>query len=112
MAQSLSKIHLHIVFSTKHRYPFLQEAKVRSQMHAYLGGTCNALGCPVITVGGVGDHVHILSGLSRTVTVAKLLEEVKKNSSKWVKSLGRGLSRFAWQNGPPFQGLTVSECLV
>jgi REP element-mobilizing transposase RayT len=67
MPQSLAKILVHIVFSTKNRSPFLSDKNVREEMHAYLGGTCNNLDCPVLTVGGVADHVHILCGLSRNV---------------------------------------------
>ena len=99
MPQSLSKVYLHIVFSTKHRFPFLTDASIRNEMHAYLGGTCNRLGCPIIIVGGTADHVHILCLLSRVHTIAKLLEEVKKSSSKWVKTKKRELQKFALQNG-------------
>ena len=99
MPQSLSKIYVHIIFSTKHRFPFLTDTDTRNEMHAYLGGICNRLGCPVVTVGGTADHVHILCMLSRVHTIAKLLEEVKKNSSKWVKTKRQELLKFSWQNG-------------
>jgi len=68
-------------------------------MHAYLGGTCNELQCPVLIVGGVADHVHILCGLSRNMSIAKLVGDVKRGSSKWIKTKGRMLTKFAWQNG-------------
>ncbi|MDP2886247.1 MAG: IS200/IS605 family transposase [Ignavibacteria bacterium] len=99
MPQSLAKVLIHIVFSTKHRYPFLTDKNIRSEMHAYLGGTCNELDCPVLTVGGVADHVHILCILSRNVSIAKLVGDVKRGSSKWIKTKGRRLTKFAWQNG-------------
>ncbi|MFN0159062.1 MAG: IS200/IS605 family transposase [Bacteroidota bacterium] len=110
MPQSLAQIYLHIVFSTKHRFPFLSDDGVRNEMHAYLGGVCNNLGCQVISVGGVADHVHILCRLSRMVTVAKLLEEVKKNSSKWVKTKRSRLAKFAWQNG--YGAFSVSQSQI
>jgi REP element-mobilizing transposase RayT len=99
MPQSLAKVLVHIVFSTKHRYPFLAEKNIRDEMHAYLGATCNELECAVLTVGGVADHVHILCVLSRNVSIAKLVGDVKRGSSKWVKTKGKMLTKFAWQNG-------------
>ena len=99
MPQSLAKVLVHMVFSTKHRHPFLADKDIRNEMHAYLGGTCNELECPVLTVGGVADHVHILCVLSRNVSIAELVGDVKRGSSKWIKAKGRMLTKFAWQNG-------------
>jgi putative transposase len=99
MPQSLSRVLLHIVFSTKNRYPFLADKNARSEMHAYLGGICNELECPVLTVGGVSDHVHILCALSRNLSIAKVVGDVKRGSSKWIKTKGKMLTKFAWQNG-------------
>jgi REP element-mobilizing transposase RayT len=99
MPQSLANVLVHIVFSTKRRYAFLTDKHVRDEMHSYLGGTCNELKCQVLTVGGVADHVHILCVLSRNITIAKLVGDVKRSSSKWIKSKGRMLTKFAWQNG-------------
>lgn len=99
MAQSLDKVLIHIVFSTKYRYPFLAEKSIRDQMHAYIGGTCNELGCPVLTVGGVADHVHILCRLTRNHAIATIVRDIKRSSSKWIKTKGSLLTKFAWQNG-------------
>ncbi len=99
MPQSLAKVLIHIVFSTKNRSPFLVDKNFREQMHAYLGGTCTNLDYPVLTVGGVADHVHILCALSRNLSIAKLVGEIKRGSSKWIKTKGRILTKFAWQNG-------------
>lgn len=99
MPQSLAKVYVHIVFSTKHRYPFLAQEKIRNEMHAYLGGTCNELGCPVIIVGGAADHVHVRCVLSRITSISVFLCDLKRNSSKWIKTKGGILSKFAWQNG-------------
>lgn len=99
MPQSLAKVFIHIVFSTKTRSPFLSDRNVREEMHAYLGGTCNNLECPVLTVGGVADHVHILCALSRNLSIAKVVGDIKRGSSKWIKTKGRMLTKFAWQNG-------------
>jgi REP element-mobilizing transposase RayT len=68
-------------------------------MHAYLGGTLNELDSPVLTVGGPADHVHILCALSKNMAVSEVIGKVKRSSSKWVKTKGRALKKFAWQNG-------------
>jgi putative transposase len=99
MPQSLARVLVHIVFSTKNRYPFLADNISRSEMHAYLGGTCNELECSVLTVGGAADHVHILCALSRNLSIAKIVGDIKRGSSKWIKTKGRMLTKFAWQNG-------------
>ncbi|MCX6137727.1 MAG: IS200/IS605 family transposase [Ignavibacteriales bacterium] len=99
MSQSLARVLVHIVFSTKNRCPCLADKGIRCEMHAYLGGTCNKLECMVLTVGGAADHVHILCALSRNLAIAKVVGEIKRGSSKWIKTKGENLSKFAWQNG-------------
>ena len=98
MAQSLSKVYVHITFSTKHRYPFIDNA-IEQELWAYLGGICKALECNPIRVGGHSDHVHICCLLSKKITQVKLLEEVKTESSKWIKTKGRQYEKFYWQDG-------------
>ena len=99
MPQSLAQIYLHLVFSTKERRPFLEDAAIRDEMHNYLGGICNNVDCPILCVGGVADHVHLLCRFGRTITVADLVQELKRESSKWVKTKSPGLHDFHWQNG-------------
>ena len=99
MPQSLAQVIIHIVFSTKNRDPFLSDDDIRKEMHSYLGGTCNNLDCPVIVIGGVSDHVHILLKFSRNISIAKLVGEIKRSSSKWIKTKGGMLTKFSWQNG-------------
>ena len=83
MPQSLSKVILHIIFSTKDREPWLG-SDVRPRMHAYLATVCRDLGAELVRVGGVADHVHIVTTLPRTVPQAQLIEEIKKASSRWI----------------------------
>jgi putative transposase len=99
MPQSLSQIYLHLIFSTKAREPFLADDGIRTEMHAYLATVMKEYDSPALVVGGTADHVHILSMLSRTQTVAKIVAEAKRNSSKWIKTKGGGLAGFQWQNG-------------
>ena len=96
MAQSLSNILLHIVFSTKYRAPIIT-AEHEDQLWRYLTGACHELGCHAHRIGGMADHVHLLCGLARTVPVSKLIEQLKRPASKWMKT--RGVPDFAWQNG-------------
>src|SRR2546430_270658 len=96
MSQSLSQILIHGVFSTKNRQPYLAQPSFRDDMHAFLGGVSNKLGCPPIAVDGAEDHVHILVRFGRNLSIASWIKEVKRNSSLYVK--GR-ISDFAWQAG-------------
>ena len=98
MPQSLAPITVHTIFSTKDRRPLVIKG-VREELHAYLAGTAKAIGTPTLRVGGTEDHVHILMMLSRTLTIADTLEEIKKSSSKWMKSKGESLQDFYWQRG-------------
>lgn len=99
MSQSLAKILVHLVFSTKDRAPLLQARALRTELHAYLGGILTHLGCQPIIAGGVEDHVHLLFALSRTCAVADVVKEVKRGSSTWIKPKEPTLVDFAWQNG-------------
>jgi len=86
MPQSLSKILLHIIFSTKNREDFIRP-EIENELYAYMASICNEYGCHAHKIGGVENHVHIACNLSRTLTVSKLLEYVKKSSSKQEKKL-------------------------
>ena len=98
MPQSLSEILVHAVFSTKDREPSIP-AEVQAPLHAFLAGVCRNAGCEGLRVGGVADHVHLAVRLSRTITVAALIEELKTASSKWIKTQREGLKGFHWQRG-------------
>jgi REP element-mobilizing transposase RayT len=99
MSQSLAQVYLHLVFSTKLRRAWLQNKDLRTEMHNYLGGTCRNLESPSLIVGGVEDHVHILCRLSRTITIAELIRELKRESSKWLKTKSVEFADFHWQDG-------------
>ncbi len=99
MSQSLAQVYLHLVFSTKDRKPFLQDQNIRKEMHKYLAGTCNTIDCPALEVGGVADHVHVLCKFGREISLAVLIRELKRDSSKLIKTKGSALKDFHWQNG-------------
>ncbi|RRQ47149.1 IS200/IS605 family transposase [Chryseobacterium sp. SC28] len=98
MGQSLNKIYVHLVFSTKHRKPLITDL-IKEELFSYLGGICKNLECNPIQVGGYQDHIHILCLLSKKIALMKLIEEVKSHSSKWIKTKGVAFENFYWQNG-------------
>lgn len=106
MPQSLSRILVHLVFSTKNREPVLTPA-IRAELHPYLAGTLDKIDCPSLRVGGVADHVHLFFGLSRTRTTAEVVEVVKTSSSKWIKTKGTAFGAFHWQSG--YGAFSVSQ---
>ena len=99
MSQSLAQIDVHIIFSTKGRRPFLADRAIRDEMNRVLGGICNDLGSPVLIVGGVPDHVHILCRLGKSSSPANLIKELKRQSCLWVKTKGPPFADFHWQTG-------------
>jgi len=98
MPQSLSKVIIHIVFSTKNRELWL-DREVRPRMHAYVATICRDLNAAALRVGGVSDHLHVVTNLPRTLSQAALVETLKKTSSKWIKGLDSKYRGFYWQRG-------------
>lgn len=98
MSQSLSQVYIHVVFSTKYRQPIIDE-EIEERLFEYIGGICKSLECNPIIVGGHKDHIHILCSLSKKVTQMNLIEEIKKRSSKWIKTDSHAYSNFYWQSG-------------
>jgi putative transposase len=98
MPQSLSTVIIHIIFSTKNREPWL-DSDIRPRMHAYLATVCRDLGGDVLRVGGVSDHVRVLTTLPRTLAQAQMIEQIKKTSSKWIKNIDGRYLGFFWQRG-------------
>ncbi len=98
MPQSLSLVVIHVIFSTKERRALL-DAATRPKLHAYLATVARNAGCECYRAGGVADHVHLALRLSRTITIAGLVENLKTASSKWLKSQSPGLAAFSWQRG-------------
>ena len=98
MPQSLSSILIHLIFSTKNREPFLTP-EIESELYPYMASIFNEMKSPALIINGTSDHVHTLFSLSRVVTIADLVEEVKTSSSKWIKTKGRRFRNFHWQSG-------------
>ena len=84
MSQSLVKLYVHIIFSTKNRRPLIDE-EIENALYSYLGGISNRVECFPLKIGGHKEHLHILSHFSKKITVIKFLEELKSHSSNWIK---------------------------
>ena len=98
MAQTLVNILVHVIFSTKERRHLIK-AEVRPALYAYMAGTLRNLDSPCLTIGGTSNHVHLLIALSKKAALSDLVGELKKSSSKWIKTRGPAYRHFAWQEG-------------
>ena len=109
MAQSLTKIVVHVVFSTKNREPLLTMA-IRNDLFAYVVGILNSLDCITLAINGTEDHVHGLIVMSKTISLSKMMEAMKGGSSRWLNSHATANGRFAWQVG--YGAFSVSESQI
>jgi len=98
MGQSLVQNYVHIVFSIKKRQKLIDK-EIESNLHSYLTTICSNQGCSPLCVGGYLDHVHILCNLSKNIAIQELVGELKKSSSKWIKTKGSKYASFYWQSG-------------
>ena len=107
MSQSLVKNLLHLVYSIKHRNPWIPLA-ARERLYAYQAGIFKQWDSHAIAIGGVEDHVHALFVLSKNHPLIKIVEEVKKGSSKWMKCETNN-AEFCWQSGYAAFSVSVSN---
>ena len=99
MAQSLSLVIVHLIFSTKDRRPWIS-AEMRPRLHAYLAEVARSHGCEAYRVGGVEDHVHLALTLPRTSTQSDLVKELKTSSNHWLEKQDKlTYATFEWQRG-------------
>jgi len=98
MAQSLSIILIHVVYSTKDRYPFLTP-EIRPQLHAYMAKVMKGIESPALIINSVADHVHVLFRLSKNHALCDVIQNAKSKTSKWIKTKGQQFSKFQWQAG-------------
>ncbi len=106
MAQSLSKIYVHLIFSTKNRERTLPD-EIRQDLHAYMGGTLKGLTCPPIEINSEPDHLHALFLLGRTVALSEIVGQLKKSSNDWLRRRDPQFASFLWQAG--FGAFSVSQ---
>jgi putative transposase len=107
MAQSLSRLWTHLIFSTKDRFPFLIDEQIRQDMHAYLATVLRSHDCQTLVVDGAKGHVNALFALSRKHSISAIVKEIKRTSSGWIKDVSPTLRKFRWQNG--YGAFSVSQ---
>jgi putative transposase len=98
MSQSYVQFYAHIVFHTKNNMKFIRE-DIEDELYSYLGGILKSYRSIPLQIGGTSDHIHVLCTLPKTMTLADLTEEIKKSSSKWIKTKGSQYHTFYWQDG-------------
>ena len=108
MTQSLSKLLVHVTFSTKGREPFLPQDDLRQELHRYMSALFNKEDSPAIVIGGMPDHLHILFVLGRNKSLSDVMRAIKASSSRWLTR--KGVGGFSWQKG--FAAFSVSESAV
>ncbi len=109
MSQSLTKIYIHLIFHVKTTSAIIRKNDL-PRVHQYVGQLVNTTGCSVMRVGGIEDHIHILFLLSKNVDLAHVVEEIKRNSSRWTKTTDNHYRQFAWQGG--YAAFSVSQSQV
>ena len=108
MARTMTKILVHITFSTKNRMALISP-RVVQDLFAYVGGICRTLDSKLIAMNGPSDHVHLLVNLGKRISVADVLMNVKRDSSRWMHDVG-GIGDFAWQAG--YFGFSIGESTI
>lgn len=108
MSQSLSKLYVHIIFHVKSNEVMILEEN-KNALYAYMGTIIKSLESIPIVINGTSDHVHILAVMSKNIALAKFLEDIKRHSSRWMKTQGVHYKNFAWQGG--YAGFSVSQSI-
>lgn len=99
-------LNYHVVFSTKYRKERIDDSS-KDDLYSYIDGIIRGeKGC-LIEIGGTADHVHILAGLSASISVSEMMKRIKGKSSKWVNEEKKAKPRFHWQEG--YGAFTVSQ---
>lgn len=98
MANTYTSLHIHFVFSTKNRHPWIHE-EIEQRVWEYIGGIARDHEIVPIRIGGIEDHVHALVGVRPTITPSQAVQLIKGASSKWIHETFPRLADFAWQDG-------------
>ncbi|KAA6343168.1 hypothetical protein EZS27_009142 [termite gut metagenome] len=109
MSQSLSKLYIHIIFHVKSPISTIIRDEDAPDLYAYMGTIIKDSESHPILINGTKDHIHILCVMSKNIALSKLVEHIKRNSSRWIKSKGDYYKNFAWQGG--YGGFSVSQSL-
>lgn len=108
MAQSLIEMYAHIILSTRNREKIMEYNDLR-KIHSYIGALINNNNCQTIIIGGTSNHLHILCKLASAASIAMLMQALKRNACKWIKTLGPAYENFSWQHGYEVFSVSLSE---
>ncbi len=109
MAQSLSRLYVHIIFHTKLSENTIGQ-NIENELYSYIGKIIQENDSHPIKINGTENHIHILAIMSKNISLAKLVEEIKRNSSRWIKGKGKEYENFSWQKG--YVGYSVSHSVL
>jgi len=98
---------VHCVFSTKERRPLIKP-ELQSRLYPYLGGIARENKMKTLSIGGVDDHIHLLLSIPSTLSIAKSVQLLKGNSSKWIHETFPNQRLFEWQEGYGAFSIAVS----
>ncbi len=98
MAQTLVSLLVHVIFSTKDRQNLI-EPEIEPELFAYMAGTLKNYESRCLAIGGTPNHVHLLISQSKNIALSRVIGELKKSSSKWIKAKGPAFLHFGWQEG-------------
>ncbi len=98
MAQTLVSLYVHIIFSTKHRAELIAP-EIENDLFAYSGGIANNNNSKLLAAGGTTNHIHLLVSMSKKIALSEFIGDIKRDSSKWIKTKGEAYRNFHWQDG-------------
>ena len=98
MANTFTQLHIHIVFSVRHRASIIRD-EWREDLHRYIAGIVQNKGHKMLAINSMPDHIHIFIGLKPDVAVSDIVRDMKANSSRWINEEKRTVGRFEWQEG-------------
>ena len=108
MAQSLTKLYIHLIFHIKNISVTIRKED-KNDLFAHIGTVIKDNESIPILINGTNDHVHILFVMSKNISLAKLAEEIKRHSSRWIRTVNQYYKSFSWQGG--YSGFSVSQSL-
>ena len=109
MANTHTSLHYHVVFSTKHREPWIAES-IEKRIWTYLAGIAEQQGMQMLKIGGLEDHLHLVPGAPPTLAVSRAVQLLKGTSSRWIRQIFPELEAFRWQDG--YGAFTVSKSVL
>ena len=109
MSQSLSKLYVHAIFHVKYNEHLIRPED-DEELYTYIGGVIKLSKSIPIIINGIENHIHVLCIMSKNICLADLMEDIKRNSSRWIKTKGAHYHDFAWQGG--YAGYSVSPSKV